>query len=94
MAIAITVTPPSMNAGQYERIIRRLEDAGAGAPSGRTFHVAFGTGNSLRVVDVWDSREQFDAFGQTLLPILQDVGVDMGEVETFPLHNQIVATTT
>ena len=79
-----------MNAGQYDRIIQRLEDAGAGAPSGRRFHACFGSGDSLRVFDIWDSREQFDAFGQTLIPILQDIGVDMGEVQDFPLHNEIV----
>jgi len=29
----------------------------------------------LRVSDVWDSRENFDRFGQTLMPILQELGI-------------------
>jgi hypothetical protein len=59
MAIAVVFTPPSMNAEQYNSIIRRLEEAGAGAPEGRLYHVCHGSGNQLRVLDVWESEETF-----------------------------------
>ena len=71
MAITALFTPPSMNASQYDEIIKQLEQAGAGAPQGRHFHVCFGTGTSLRVLDVWESQEAFNAFGAILMPILQ-----------------------
>ena len=89
MAITVTFTPRSMDASQYDEIIKRLEDAGASAPPGRLYHVCFGTGSSLRVVDVWASQEALNTFGQTLMPILQQVGVDPGQPEVAEVHNSI-----
>ena len=89
MAITVIVTPLSMDARQYDEIIKRLENAGASAPPGRLSHVCFGTGTSLRVVDVWESQDAFNAFGQTLIPILQQVGVDPGQPEVVEVHNII-----
>jgi hypothetical protein len=51
--------------------------------------VCFGTGADLRVLDVWDSQETFNAFGQTLMPILQQVGLDPGQPEIAEVHNSI-----
>jgi hypothetical protein len=78
-----------MSPGTYDEIIRRLQAAGAGAPSGRSYHVAFGEGGGLKVVDVWDSQEDFDAFGQTLMPILAELGVDPGQPRIEAVHNVI-----
>jgi len=89
MAITVTFTPRSMDGSQYDEIIKRLEDAGAAAPPGRLYHVCFGTGTSLRVVDVWESQDAFSAFGQTLMPILQLMGVDPGQPEVAEVHNMI-----
>jgi hypothetical protein len=89
MALAILFTPPAMTAEQYDEVIRRLETAGAGAPAGRRSHVCFGTGASLQVLDVWDSQDTFNAFGQTLMPILQEVGLDPGQPEIAEVHHSI-----
>lgn len=89
MAIAVTFTPQSMDAGQYDEVIRRLEAAGAGSPRGRLHHVCYGAGSHLRVTDIWESEEALGAFGQTLMPILQEVGVDPGQPEINPVHNTI-----
>jgi hypothetical protein len=43
-----------------------------------------------RVSEIWDSREQFDAFGERLMPLLQDVGIELsGEPEMLEIHNII-----
>jgi hypothetical protein len=89
MAITVLVTPLSMNASQYDEALKQLENAGASTPQGRLYHVCFGTGNNLRVLDVWESQETFNAFGQTLIPILQRVGVDPGQPEISEVHNTI-----
>jgi len=89
MAITLIFTPRSMDARQYDEVIKRLENAGASAPPGRLYHVCFGTGSSLRVVDVWESQEALNTFGQTLMPILQQVGVDPGQPEVAEVHNSI-----
>ena len=90
MAIATVFTPKSMSATQYDEIIRRLEQAGAGKPKGRAYHVCYGSGDKLNVLDVWESKELFDAFGKALIPVLQQVGVDPGTPAVTEVHNIIV----
>jgi hypothetical protein len=89
MAIGIYFNPESMNADQYDEVMRRLEEAGAGAPAGRLHHACFGAGEKLQVFDIWESQEAFDAFGQTLMPILHEVGLDPGQPMVEPVHNVV-----
>ena len=89
MPIAIYFNPESMSAAQYDAIIQRLEAAGQGKPKGRSHHSTFGPDDHLMVYDVWDSQEDFDAFGQTLMPILAELGVDVGQPDAMPVHNII-----
>jgi hypothetical protein len=92
MPLTITFTPKAMSAASYDECIRRLDDAGAGAPSGRSYHTCFGPDGQLRVVDVWASREEFEKFGAVLMPILADIGIDPGVPDIQPSHNVIVGT--
>jgi len=89
MAIAVVFTPPSMNSEQYDECIRRLDAAGAGRPAGRLHHVCYFNGEQLRVFDVWDSIESFERFGQTLMPILQELGINPGQPAIGEIHNII-----
>jgi hypothetical protein len=89
MAFAISFKPASMDSGKYHETLRRLEAAGAGSPAGRLFHICHGESGDLRVVDIWESMETFEKFGQTLMPILQELGVDPGTPEIRPIHNTI-----
>jgi hypothetical protein len=89
MSITVRFTPKSMSAAQYDQCIRRLEQAGAGAPKGRLYHVCYGSKNDLQVFDVWESSESFDEFGQTLTPILQALSIDPGTPEISEVHNTI-----
>ena len=51
-------------------------------------HVLFGEEGSLRVSEIWDSQEQLQAFGDRLMPILTDIGVEFsGEPEILEVHN-------
>jgi len=90
MAIVARFTPEGMTAAKYDEIIEKLEAAGAGSPAGRTFHVCFGDTNNLKVSDIWESRESFASFGETLKPILQEVGVDPGTPDIIEVYNTIV----
>jgi len=89
MALGIYFRPSSMNAGQYDDVIKRLDKAGAGKPKGRLYHVCFGAGDGLQVFDIWESQQAFDKFGETLMPILQEVGLDPGEPMVEPVHSVI-----
>jgi hypothetical protein len=43
---------------------------------GRLYHVAWESDGQIQVFDVWDSQESFDAFGETLAPIMAELGTD------------------
>jgi hypothetical protein len=86
MAFTVLFTPKSMNAAQFDEIIRRLEERGAGSPEGRLHHVCYGSGDQLQVMDVWASEETFGQFGQVLMPIIGEVGIDVGQPAMAPVH--------
>jgi hypothetical protein len=87
MSILIRFTPASLTAEQYDETIRRLQGNGPWPPDGLEYHVCFGSAGSLRVSEIWDSREQLDAFGERLMPVLADVGIQPGEPELAEIHN-------
>ena len=89
MSILVRFTPPSLTAEQYDDTVKKLEDQGDFPPDGLDLHVCFGTDGSLKVSEVWDSREQFDAFGERLRPVLEEAGIDPGEPEQIEVHNII-----
>jgi hypothetical protein len=75
-----------MTLEQFEESHRRLDEAGAGDPKGRIHHSCFGQDGDLMVYDVWESPEAFGAFGQTLMPILSEIGIDPGEPAVMPIY--------
>ena len=75
--VAVMSTPASMTAEQYDRVIKQLAASGAGAPPGRRFHASFGPDDHLVMFDVWDSVEELQAFGTTLMPILAKDQIEM-----------------
>ena len=87
MAVAVLFHPLAMSAEQYDEVTKRLEAADAGAPAGRVYHVCFGPSDKLRVFDLWDSEDNFDAFSRTLQPILDELGINSAEPEVFDVHN-------
>lgn len=86
MAIAVYFHPKGLTLDKFNATHRRLVDAGASEPKGRIHHSCFGVDGDLMVYDVWDSPETFQAFGQTLMPILAEVGIDAGEPAVMPIH--------
>ena len=87
MSIVARFTPTSLTTEQYDESVRRLEEAGVFPPDGMDYHICFGTEGNLRVSEVYDSREQFEAFGERLMPILADIGIQPGEPEVLEVHN-------
>ena len=92
MSIVVRYHPTNVTIAQYEDVLRReQEDAGIKfPPDGRSYHICFGTDGDLNVSEVWDSVEQFQAYGEVLMPILTDVGIQFsGAPEVFEVHNII-----
>ena len=75
MAIVVHFEVSGMSSEKYGEALRRLEAAGAGAPSGRLFHVSYGAPENLQVTDVYDSPQSLEAFGRVLEPVLRELGI-------------------
>ena len=90
MAVVLRATTPGFTAAKYDELVKRLEAAGAGSPAGRLYHVCFGDPNELRVSDIWESQEAFEKFGETLKPLMQEMGFAPPQIEFFEVHNIIV----
>jgi hypothetical protein len=89
VSIVVRYSPTSLTREKYDESVRRGEQAGWWPnPPGLDIHVLFGSEGNLRVSEIWDSREQLEAFGEQLMPILADVGIEFsGEPEIFDVHN-------
>ncbi len=80
--------PPGGTTAQYDEVVRRIQHSDQWPPDGLDFHVAFGPSDNLHVSEVWDSREQMEAFGEQLIPILREAGIAAeGEPQMFEVHN-------
>jgi len=90
MSVLVRFAPPGeTTTEQDDETVRRLEEAGDWPPEGLEYHVCFLSEGNIRVSEIWDSREQLVAFGERLMPVLADVGINPGEPELLEIHNII-----
>jgi hypothetical protein len=93
MPIVAVFQSPSLTREKYEEIVRkltggkrsRMESIDDWPVDGLLVHVAGQTENGFRVVDVWKSEDAFGRFGEKLMPILEEVGVE-GAPEIYNTH--------
>jgi len=89
VSVLIRFAPSSLTAEQYDSAVRRLTEEGVFPADGLDYEICFGSGDKLRVSQVWDSQEQLEAFGARLMPILAELGINPGEPEVVEVHNII-----
>jgi hypothetical protein len=89
VSLLIRFAPPSLTAEQYDGVVRRLNEEGVFPADGLDYEICFGSGDNLKVSQVWDTKEQLDAFGARLTPILAEFGINPGEPEVVEVHNII-----
>jgi hypothetical protein len=87
MSICTIYSNTGMSAERYAETRKRLEAAGAGQPQGQLYHVCFGDTDNLSVIDVFESQETFEAFGQVLRPILEELNLGQVQPEVSEVHN-------
>ena len=87
MAVAIYFNPSTLTEEQYRAVVGKLESDGAWPPAGLVHHSCFGEGDQLMVYEVWETQEALDAFGQRLMPVLQQQKVDPGQPVVMPVVN-------
>ena len=91
MSIVVRFHPTNVTKQRYDESLRRMEEAGLWPdPPGLELHVLFGSEDNLRVSEIWSSPEQFQAFGEKLMPILTEIGIEFSaEPEVFEVHNLV-----
>lgn len=98
MAVVVVFQGPNLTQEHYEQAVSRLTDGAKTrmeAPSdwpveGLLVHVAGQGTAGFRVVDVWESAEAFQRFGERLGSILQELGVE-GAPEVYPAQALVLA---
>lgn len=92
MPVVAVFHSPSLTQEQYEESVRRLTGGKSPLESpddwpaeGLLAHVAGQGESGFRVVDVWESEDALRRFGERLMPILQEIGVE-GRPEVYPAH--------
>ena len=94
MSIVVRFHPTNATKEKYDESLRRMEAAGIWPnPPGLEVHVAFGTADDLRVSEIWTSSEQFQAYGEKLMPILDEMGIEYSaEPEIYEVQNSSSST--
>lgn len=95
MPVVAVFQAPSFTQDRYEESVRRLTGGKSRVESpsdwpvdGLLAHIAGQGENGFRIVDVWASEDAFRRFGEALMPILQEIGVE-GQPEIYPTHTFI-----
>ena len=88
MSIVVRFQPSNVTKQQYDSVKNQLEEAGDWPAEGCQVHVCFGDEDDIRVSEIWESREQFQAFGEKLRPRLEENHIQLaGEPEVFEVLN-------
>ena len=90
MAVAVQMDFDGVTLDQYDQICGKmgLTPKGPG-PTGAISHFAAKTDAGLRIVDVWETKEQFEKFAQEQIgPYSADVGLPAPpQIQFFDVHN-------
>lgn len=87
MSMLVRFPASNVTRQQYDSVRGDLTDSGDWPPEGCELHVCFGDESDIRVSEVWESREKFDAFGEKLMPKLEKAGIQLsGEPEFFDVQ--------
>jgi hypothetical protein len=94
MAVAVILDFNGATLDQYDQVIDKMgfTPGGKGAPGG-LFHWVAATDDGIRVVDVWETRDQFDQFADEQIgPYTQEVGLPGPPALTVhEVHNHFTA---
>jgi hypothetical protein len=92
MAIIAVFQAPGFTKDVYEDTVRKVSDGKSRMESpvdwpvpGLLVHAAGQGESGFRVVAVWESEDAFARFGERLLPVLKEHGID-APPEVYPAH--------
>jgi hypothetical protein len=90
MPIVMSLEWPDTTLEDYDRVMELLQ-LDARTPDGGVLHVCGADGGTIRILDIWESEDAWNAFRDgRLMPALHQAGLlEKGapQVRVFPLHN-------
>jgi hypothetical protein len=94
MAVAIIMDFPGGTLEQYDQVIEKMGlEPGGDTPDGAMFHWVTQTPDGLRVVDVWETQDQFDRFAEEQIgPYSQEAGLEPPQSTVHDVHNHFIAS--
>ena len=92
MAIAMSMRWRGASKENYDRVMEIL-DLDSEPPAGALFHVSGHDGEALRILDIWESEDAWNAFlNGRLGAAVAEAGVEgQPDVTIYPIHNVFVA---
>ena len=94
MPVAVVMDFKDATLDHYDQVIEKmgLTPGGAGPP-GALFHWVASTDGGMRVVDVWETREQFERFADEQIgPYSAEVGIpNPPEIHFHDVHSHLTA---
>ncbi len=89
MAVALVLDFPGGTQEQYSEVVERMQLGGHMAPGGQV-HVAGRSAGGWRVIDVWESIEQFERFRDSqIIPHVQAVGLAAPQVRVVEVDDEM-----
>lgn len=83
--VVVLFNAPDFTEQNYDQAWDDLRAAGHAHPKGLLSHVGYpNPGGGFAVVDVWESAEAFQAFGNVLMPIIQKSGGTVPPPQVIP----------
>jgi hypothetical protein len=92
--VAVEMNFSGATTAQYDQILEKMGLSPGGAlPGGAISHWVAKTDDGMRVVDVWETRDQFDRFAQEQIgPYAKEVGIAREPtVRFYDVHNYLTA---
>jgi hypothetical protein len=97
VAVVIVHQGAGLTQESYEEAVRRmtggkthLESPADWPAEGLLVHTAGEAEGGFRIVDVWESEEAVRSFGETLMPVLEELGIT-APLEVYPAHTFVSA---
>jgi hypothetical protein len=78
IVVHVVATTPAGDIREiYKTIWEHFDAQGVRHPTGRRSHMAYLVGDALHTADVWESREDLDAYLRVFGPVADELGVQL-----------------
>ena len=95
MPVAVEMNFRGASTDQYDQVIQKMGlRQGGPTPQGAISHWVAKTDDGIRVVDVWETREDFEKFAQEQIgPYTREAGIkEEPETRFYDVHNYLLRT--